>query len=93
MGNKSDMDEAKRKVPFSKGQALADEFGIRFFETSAKAGTNVNEVCKANGSSGLSPAAGFLAQCVVLALTLQAIMILRGGFCCDYQHASSSLMR
>lgn len=44
VGNKSDMDESKRKVPFNKGQALADEFGIRFFETSAKAGTNVNEV-------------------------------------------------
>lgn len=44
VANKSDMDESKRKVPFSKGQALADEFGIRFFETSAKAGTNVNEV-------------------------------------------------
>lgn len=38
------MDESKRKVPFSKGQALADEFGIRFFETSAKTNSNVDEV-------------------------------------------------
>lgn len=38
------MDESKRKVPYSKGQALADEFGIRFFETSAKTNSNVNEV-------------------------------------------------
>ena len=44
MGNKCDMDESKRKVPYSKGQALADEFGIRFFETSAKTNSNVDEV-------------------------------------------------
>lgn len=44
VGNKCDMDESKRKVPFSKGQALADEFGIRFFETSAKTNSNVDEV-------------------------------------------------
>ena len=44
VGNKCDMDEAKRKVPYSKGQALADEFGIRFFETSAKTNSNVEEV-------------------------------------------------
>ena len=36
VGNKCDMDESKRAVPTSRGQALADEFGIRFFETSAK---------------------------------------------------------
>jgi hypothetical protein len=30
------MDESKRAVPMAKGQALADEFGIQFFETSAK---------------------------------------------------------
>ena len=44
VGNKCDMDESKRKVPYSKGQALADEFGIRFFETSAKTNSNVDEV-------------------------------------------------
>ena len=44
MGNKCDMDESKRKVPFSRGQALADEFGIRFFETSAKTNSNVEDV-------------------------------------------------
>jgi hypothetical protein len=33
VGNKADMDESKRAVPTAKGQALADEFGIKFFET------------------------------------------------------------
>ncbi|KAH6797755.1 Ras-related small GTP-binding family protein [Perilla frutescens var. hirtella] len=31
-------------VPTSKGQALADEYGIKFFETSAKTNMNVEEV-------------------------------------------------
>lgn len=44
MGNKCDVDENQRMVPFSKGQALANEFGIKFFETSAKSNTNVEEV-------------------------------------------------
>ena len=44
VGNKCDMDEGKRAVPYSKGQALADEFGIQFFETSAKSNVNVDEV-------------------------------------------------
>lgn len=35
IGNKCDM-ESKRVVPKAKGQQLADEFGIHFFETSAK---------------------------------------------------------
>ncbi|KAH0896307.1 hypothetical protein HID58_045875, partial [Brassica napus] len=33
VGNKADMDESKRAVPTSRGQALADEYGIKFFET------------------------------------------------------------
>ena len=44
VGNKCDMDESKRVVPYSKGQALADEFGIQFFETSAKSNLKVEEV-------------------------------------------------
>ncbi|CAA3006764.1 ras-related RABE1c-like [Olea europaea subsp. europaea] len=44
VGNKADMDESKRAVPTSKGQALADEHGIKFFETSAKTNMNVEEV-------------------------------------------------
>ncbi|XP_047171672.1 ras-related protein RABE1a [Vigna umbellata] len=44
VGNKADMDESKRAVPTSKGQALADEYGIKFFETSAKTNMNVDEV-------------------------------------------------
>ena len=31
-------------MPYSKGQALANEFGIKFFETSAKSNINVEEV-------------------------------------------------
>ena len=44
MGNKCDIDEHKRVVSYSKGQALANEFGIKFFETSAKSNINVDEV-------------------------------------------------
>ncbi|KAL4389180.1 hypothetical protein AHAS_Ahas03G0019300 [Arachis hypogaea] len=44
VGNKADMDESKRAVPTSKGQELADEYGIKFFETSAKTNFNVEEV-------------------------------------------------
>ncbi|WVZ62523.1 hypothetical protein U9M48_012262 [Paspalum notatum var. saurae] len=44
IGNKADMDESKRAVPTSKGQALADEYGIKFFETSAKTNLNVEQV-------------------------------------------------
>ncbi|KAK4769280.1 hypothetical protein SAY86_027430 [Trapa natans] len=44
VGNKADMDESKRAVPTAKGQALADEYGIKFFETSAKINLNVEQV-------------------------------------------------
>lgn len=59
MGNKCDMEESKRKVPYSQGQALADEFGIQFFETSAKNNIKVDEVsshhvCLTNPSSNFS---------------------------------------
>ncbi|XVE79632.1 hypothetical protein DITRI_Ditri14bG0073700 [Diplodiscus trichospermus] len=37
VGNKADMDESKRAVPTSKGQALADEYGINFYETVSNA--------------------------------------------------------
>lgn len=43
VGNKSDM-EANRKVPYANGKALADEYGIMFFETSAKSNINIDEV-------------------------------------------------
>eukprot|EP00891_Asterochloris_glomerata_P001044 jgi/Astpho2/1044/Aster-00862 len=43
IGNKCDMDEHKRVVPYSKGQALADEYRIQFFETSAKNNIRVEE--------------------------------------------------
>ncbi|KAF3790942.1 Ras-related protein [Nymphaea thermarum] len=44
VGNKADMDESRRAVPTSRGQALADEYGIKFFETSAKTNLNVENV-------------------------------------------------
>ncbi|OVA19492.1 Small GTPase superfamily [Macleaya cordata] len=44
VGNKADMDESKRAIPTSRGQALADEYGIKFFETSAKTNFNVEQV-------------------------------------------------
>lgn len=42
IGNKIDL-EQKKVVETDEGQALADEYDIKFFETSAKAGTNVDE--------------------------------------------------
>eukprot|EP00271_Cylindrocystis_brebissonii_P008807 TRINITY_DN23303_c0_g1_i1.p1 TRINITY_DN23303_c0_g1~~TRINITY_DN23303_c0_g1_i1.p1 ORF type:complete len:214 (-),score=27.42 TRINITY_DN23303_c0_g1_i1:71-712(-) len=42
VGNKCDMDD-KRVITAAQGQALAKEFGISFFETSAKADINVEQ--------------------------------------------------
>ncbi|KDD73539.1 Ras family protein, partial [Helicosporidium sp. ATCC 50920] len=47
VGNKSDVGESRRAVPYSRGQALADEYRIPFFETSAKSGQNVDDVFQA----------------------------------------------
>ena len=41
LGNKCDIQS--RKIPTEKGKALADEFGLPFFETSAKSGANIKE--------------------------------------------------
>mmetsp|Transcript_419 Transcript_419/g.1148 ORF Transcript_419/g.1148 Transcript_419/m.1148 type:complete len:219 (+) Transcript_419:335-991(+) len=43
IGNKCDMDESKRVVSFARGKALADEFGLSFFETSAKNNVQVDD--------------------------------------------------
>ena len=46
LGNKADTSGAlvaKRTVPAARGQALADQHGIRFFETSAKNSINIEE--------------------------------------------------
>jgi hypothetical protein len=40
------MAEERRAVPYSKGKALADEYKIQFFETSAKENVHVEEVSK-----------------------------------------------
>mmetsp|Transcript_415 Transcript_415/g.1138 ORF Transcript_415/g.1138 Transcript_415/m.1138 type:complete len:92 (+) Transcript_415:1412-1687(+) len=37
------MDESKRVVSFARGKALADEFGLSFFETSAKNNVQVDD--------------------------------------------------
>lgn len=42
VGNKCDL-TAKRKIDINQGQSLADEYGIPFFETSAKTNENVEE--------------------------------------------------
>ncbi len=43
VGNKSDLADA-RQVSADEGRALADKYGMAFFEASAKAGTNVENV-------------------------------------------------
>ena len=42
VGNKADLQDA-RAVTLEEGHHLANEYGIEFFETSAKTGVNVNE--------------------------------------------------
>jgi Ras-related protein Rab-8A len=42
IGNKADMVN-ERVIETSRGQALADEYGIKFFECSAKTEQNVSE--------------------------------------------------
>jgi Ras-related protein Rab-8A len=42
VGNKCDVDAGERRVSPEQGKALADEFRIKFFETSAKLNTNVD---------------------------------------------------
>ena len=42
VGNKCDM-ENERKVSVQQGKDFADQYGMKFFETSAKNSTNVNE--------------------------------------------------
>ena len=48
VGNKADSDE--RVVPTSEGEALAKEYGINFFETSAKMNISINEAFEAISS-------------------------------------------
>ena len=43
VGNKSDVGDSERKVSSKQGQDLAKEFGIKFFETSAKLNTGVDD--------------------------------------------------
>ena len=42
VGNKNDM-ENERKVTYEQGRDFAQQYGMKFFETSAKNSTNVNE--------------------------------------------------
>ena len=43
-GNKCDLDESEREVQKEEGQKLAEEWGVPFFETSAKTKINDHEV-------------------------------------------------
>ena len=40
IGNKCDLDEKERKIKKEQGEKLAQRYGIKFFECSAKTGTN-----------------------------------------------------
>lgn len=42
IGNKADLTD-KKVIDYEQGSALAKEFGMAFFETSARTGINVNE--------------------------------------------------
>ena len=42
VANKTDL--PNRVIPSERGQQLADEFGLKFYETSAKTGSNINEM-------------------------------------------------
>lgn len=55
VGNKADLEE-KREVSFEQGRDLAKDFGIAFFETSAKTGRDVDEVFKRVGEDILGDA-------------------------------------
>ena len=46
LGNKLDKED-KRIISKKKGKELADEYGIKFFETSNKTGVNVREAAMA----------------------------------------------
>ena len=43
LGNKWDLED-KRQVAFDEGEAFAKEYGMEFFETSAKENININKV-------------------------------------------------
>ena len=43
VGNKSDLAD-KKQVSIEEGQELAEKYEMKFYETSAKTGKNVNEI-------------------------------------------------
>lgn len=47
VGNKSDVDDGRRQISYAQGAALADEYRVPFFETSAKSNTNVDDAFQA----------------------------------------------
>lgn len=53
VGNKCDMDH-QRQVSYDAGKELADKYGIKFFETSAKETTNIEELFLGTTKSFLS---------------------------------------
>ncbi|KAF9598936.1 hypothetical protein IFM89_033134 [Coptis chinensis] len=74
VGNKADMDESKRVVPTSRGQVLADEYGIKFFETGHKTKTSQTiKISKPNPGKGSSTVTE--RQLAVVPKVVQSIMI------------------
>jgi hypothetical protein len=43
IANKCDCDEKDRKVTSADGKSIADKYGMKFFETSAKMNVNIDE--------------------------------------------------
>jgi len=43
VANKCDVSDADRKVTYDQGKAMADQFGVSFFEVSAKENKNIAE--------------------------------------------------
>ena len=44
VGNKSDIQENERQVSYQEGKKLAEQYGVKFIEASAKENTNISEI-------------------------------------------------
>jgi len=89
IGNKCDVDPSARAVTKAQGEALAKEFGMQFFETSAKKDIGVSDafsciakqvVARLNAQQGGS-AGGKSAPAKVELKNAPTPEVKRGGFC------------